>query len=216
MVPAGARERLAAKLDAGFGAKNADAMQRPFETRAETPREMRERTRRDSDEQFEIFAARKRVSLGIVAEPPRPLRARPARPERLPLLLRSRSQRISDRGRSTNRRRRPSSPERWHSPQKSALPRNAACGLRKARNASRSASPLNATRPDAQSSPARAAPSTPVTASTALGRPPARVFTFDGRTSPTAAIAIVSAGARDKSPPAISSLHARAHAAIPV
>ena len=68
VVPAGACERFAAEFDTGFSAQNAEAMERPFETRAKAPREMRERARRDSDEQFEILAARKRKSLRILAE----------------------------------------------------------------------------------------------------------------------------------------------------
>ncbi len=183
--------------------------------RCKAYRDVRERARPDRRQQFEILPTGQCEALGIFAgmlgrtpEPtPPPEQTRSLAPHPLAAARRATSvERPSERSiiACTLRlaaRKHPSAMR--------------GSGRRKARSASSLSSPLTCCAFRVSSRPARAAPSAPVTASTSPGRPPARVFAFEGRTSPTTVIAIVAAPARDRSPPTIAILQCAAHAARP-
>ena len=211
MIPAGALERRSVPNHARFGPEDADAQRAGARSALRSARRGSENARgRIADEQLEILTAGQREALGVLA--PR-LRERPSRfgnRNTIPARPAPARRRRGARRRSRVRRKGPSSRRRCGSRRESDLRRRAAAGRRKARSAPpprvrrRCVSVLRVS-----SSPARAAPNAPVTASTSPGRPPARVFASEARTSPTTVIAIVNASARERSPPTIASFQRR-------
>ena len=172
---------------------------------------------RDGGEQFEIFPARERETLRVLALAFR-ARARAAgatgtrsidpRRSRSPAASRATSvERPSEQSiiaRDVTARR-----------QKATLGDRAAAGG-ETRAAPRAAASPNAVRRPREFEAGARRAERPGNREHVARPPPLRVFASERRTSPTTAIAIVSASrARDRSPPAIASLQRCAHAARP-